>query len=60
MSTNFGVSRAPARDASVASAIQGSGFLQEAHCGVPLLELGTRFLVPQAGQGVIFDSVAMV
>jgi hypothetical protein len=57
MRTNLFVSNAPWRDASVASAIQGNGFLQDAHWGVPLLLAGTRFLVPHEGHGVIFESL---
>jgi hypothetical protein len=41
---------------SVASAIQGSDFLQLPQVGVPELITGTRFLVPQDGQAVTRDS----
>ena len=56
INTNLLVSNAAARDVSVASAIQGSDFLQLPQVGVPELITGTRFLVPQDGQAVTRDS----
>jgi hypothetical protein len=53
MTGTFDRSATSAKSASVASATHGSGSWHSAHRGMPDAAAGTRFFLPQLGQGTI-------